>query len=137
MININSSKKTVLIVEDNVNISTILAKRLSLLGHAIIQAYDGQNGLKLAVKYKPDLIVSDIKMPKLDGIKMLEKLRKDSWGKNARVAILTKKADANKIVQSEDLGAIGYMIKANWGINDLINRLNSYLDPSPISHSSY
>ena len=73
------------VVEDDEPLLSVLSERFREEGYNVINAITGEEGLKLALKNKPDLILLDIVMPKMDGIAMLKKLRKDPWGKNANV----------------------------------------------------
>lgn len=83
------NEKVVLIVEDeDVQVQAIKMK-LSEHGYDIQVARNGVEGLELALKERPDLIILDLVMPTMDGFKMLEELRRDGWGATAKVIILT------------------------------------------------
>ena len=81
--------KTVLLVEDDRILSGMYQKLLSNNGYVVNIATDGKDGLNLALRDHPDLILLDIRMPKMDGMTLLKNLRADEWGKAAKVIILT------------------------------------------------
>ena len=84
-------KKKILIIEDYNNIVEILTMRLSAMGYAVICAKDGQEGLTLARKEKPDLIVLDVMLPKMNGYKISRLLKFDSKYKDIPIIMLTSR----------------------------------------------
>ena len=94
-------KKKILIVEDEESMLNALSDYLETQDFATLMARDGEEGLGIALKEHPDLILLDILMPKMDGMIMLRKLREDEWGKKAPVIILTNvNPNANTIINS-------------------------------------
>lgn len=94
------TKKTVLIIEDEKPMLNVLSDTLTASGFGIYLARDGQEGLSQALIHHPDIILLDLLMPKMDGMTLMEKLRKDKWGKNAPVIILTNvSADTDKTIK--------------------------------------
>lgn len=126
--NIEKGKKTILIVEDKEPIRIALRNRLMDEDYKVIEAGDGEEGLRAALIGHPDLILLDIVMPKTDGITMLQKLRQDRWGEKAKVIILTNLNDMTNIVGSVEHGSCGYLIKSDWKINDVVREICKYLD---------
>src|SRR3989344_1728070 len=90
--------KKILIVEDELAYLELLKSQLTQKGYSVIEAENGKKGLETAKKEKPDLILLDIRMPVMDGITMLDLLRKDEYGKSAKVIILTNLEPDNEIV---------------------------------------
>lgn len=66
-------------------------------------------------------------MPKLDGMTMLDKLRRDEWGKNVDVIILTNLGDAEKVSQAVEHGTFEYLVKVEWNINEVIKKIKNKL----------
>jgi len=97
-----TSQPTILIVEDDRALNTALVDTLTREGYSILASVNGQEGLDLAYQYKPDLILLDLFMPIMDGHEFMQKLRADSWGKNARIVVLTNfsmsESDVSKTV---------------------------------------
>jgi len=89
--------KKILIVDDSQELRKILVSALHTENITVIEAGDGEEGLEKALAERPDLILLDIVMPKIDGMAMLEKLREDAWGKDVQVIVLTNMTDAEKV----------------------------------------
>lgn len=123
--------KTILVVEDDPPILKTLVDKLTEEGFRIIEAHDGEEGLMIADRDHPDLILLDIVMPKMDGMTMLKKLRqKNEWGKSVPVILLTNLSpDEEKINQgiTEDEPAY-YLIKTNWSLNDVVKKVRERLN---------
>ena len=111
--------KKILIVEDDEDFLYILEKKFTTEGFSDVTAKDGQEGIAVAEKEKPDLILSDMLMPKIDGITMAKKIRES----NATVPIifLTNIKDTRYAAVQES-GEFDYLIKSNVRINDIINK---------------
>lgn len=123
--------KTILVVEDDPPILKTLVDKLTEEGFRIIEAHDGEEGLMIADRDHPDLILLDIVMPKMDGMTMLKKLRQESeWGKSVPVILLTNLSpDEEKINKgiTEDEPAY-YLIKTNWSLNDVVQKVRERLN---------
>lgn len=115
--------KKILIVEDEKQLIAALEEKLHSTGYATVAVRDGEQGLKAAYAEKPDLILLDIVMPVMDGMTMLEKLRKDERGKDIPVIILTNLSDGDKKSASAEQGVSDYLIKANWTLDELMRKI--------------
>jgi two-component system chemotaxis response regulator CheY len=93
---------TILIVEDELPLRKILKDELIAAGFNVLEAKDGVEGLDVALKNHPDLILVDILMPKMDGITMLKQLREDPLGKKIQVMILSNLSDPASISAALD-----------------------------------
>ncbi|MEK7624880.1 MAG: response regulator [Patescibacteria group bacterium] len=118
-------KKKVLIVEDEEALLKILASGLGENEFKVLTAKDGEEGLKVALEEKPDLILLDLLMPKMDGITMLKRLRDgdSEWGKKVKVIILTNLEDQDKLSAAVENRVYDYMIKSNWNISDVLKKV--------------
>jgi DNA-binding response OmpR family regulator len=104
-------KKKILLVDDEPDIQTIVGGRLTALGFEVMMAKDGQEGLDLARKEAPDLIVLDLMLPKLDGYKVCRMLKFDKTYENIPIIIFSAKgSDADKKLATQ-AGANAYMVK--------------------------
>lgn len=90
--------KKILIVEDELAYTKLLRDELSAKGYVVFEAINGEKGLEIAKKEKPDLILLDIKMPIMDGMEMLNVLREEEWGKKIKVIVLTNLEPDDKII---------------------------------------
>lgn len=123
-----ANKKILIIeeIEDDASLRAVIHDKLSREGFGVIEAKDGEEGLALALSEKPDLILLDIVMPKMDGVTMLKKLREaNEWGKNIPVILLTNlSADNEKMNQMiTDYEPAYYLVKSNWSLHDLIEKI--------------
>lgn len=119
--------KKILIIEDEKSLISALSDKFKKVGYEVLEAADGQLGLDMAIKEHPDLILLDIVMPVMDGMKVLENLRKDDWGKKARIILLTNLSDAEKEAECRNQGAHDYLIKSDWKIDDIVKKVDKEL----------
>lgn len=123
-------KPTILIVEDEVPMLNALHDKLTREGFSVLTARNGEEGLKVALRDRPDLILLDVVMPRMDGITMLRKLRRESaWGRTARVIVLTNLSSDNEqrnrdITETEPAF---YLVKANWTLKDVVAKIRERL----------
>ena len=116
--------KKILIVEDELAYLKLLNTQLSAKGHTVIEAVNGKEGLEKAIKEQPDLILLDIRMPIMDGMVMLVELRKDSWGKTAKVILLTNIEPDEKILKGVLVEQpIYYFVKSDMQLDDLMDKI--------------
>lgn len=123
----NEKKHIVLVVEDEAFLRGPLKEKLLHEGYSVSEAQNGEEGLKKALELKPDLILLDIVMPKMDGIDMARNLRKDEWGKNAKVVVLTNISDMDKIQEALENGIYEYFIKSDTKIEGIIEKVKEIL----------
>lgn len=120
--------KTILVIEDEVSMRDALKDKLAREGFSTLEARNGQEGLAIALKEHPDMILLDIIMPVMDGMTMLKKLREDSWGKNAKVILLTNLRSNEKTVEAIELGSYNYLVKTDWRIEDVVAKVQEELN---------
>lgn len=117
--------KKILIVEDEIAYVKLLRTRLEF-SYKVLDASNGKDGLKIAKKEHPDLILLDIIMPIMDGMAMLKELRKDHWGKDAKIILLTNLEAGDKIVtQISTDRPTYYFVKSDVKLDDLLDKINS------------
>lgn len=117
------SKATVLIVEDDTVIRELYALAFETAGLIVLQAKDGAEGVALALQKHPDAILMDIMMPGMDGHTAVNEIRKDPWGKTAKVVYLTNMTDAENVVHAVERGSEEYIIKANVTPKEVVNQV--------------
>ncbi len=103
--------KTILVVDDDNLVRMSLSETLTTAGFHVEIAEDGVAGLAKATALHPDLIISDVRMPGLDGMQMVEKLRADEWGKQVPVIILSTEEKTTTINQALANGITVYLSK--------------------------
>lgn len=123
-----ASKKTqILIVEDDQTLCEMYATKFSMEGFDVTKAHDGQEGLAQAQALKPDVVLLDIIMPKLDGFSVLTELRKDPRLQDAVVVMLTNLGQDDDIKKGEQLGADDYFVKSNHTPADIVSKVQAHL----------
>lgn len=119
--------KKILIVEDELQLLNSLKIKIRHEGFTVFVAKDGAEGLRIALKNKPDLILLDVIMPKMDGIEMLKRLRRDAWGKDVPVILLSNDDDPDHIKETLKDNATDYLIKSDWRLEDIITKVKETL----------
>lgn len=119
--------KVILIVEDEVSLRDALRDRLVREGFSALEARNGEEGLEVAFHKHPDLILLDIIMPVMDGMTMLQKLRQDPWGKDAKVIILTNVNELEKVSEAVGEKAFDYIIKSDEKLKDVVAMIRQRL----------
>jgi len=116
-------KKKILIVEDESSLLSALVEKLTKEGFETLEAKNGEEGLVMAKKEKPDLILLDIVMPVMDGITMLKQMRNSDWGKEIPVIMLTNLSEDDKVDESLENGAFEYLVKSDWKLEDVVKKI--------------
>lgn len=120
--------KKILIVEDEIPLQDALADTFVREGFITFVAENGEEGLTLALKERPDIILLDIVMPKMGGLEMLKKLRKDEWGKTAEVMMLSNINNIAKVDQALQENVYTYFVKADWNLKDIVQKIKGKPD---------
>lgn len=107
----NAAQKTILIIDDAIDLSIIVKLRLERLGYNVILAADGEEGLEKAKKEKVDLIILDLMLPKLHGEEVCKQIRKDEKIKDMPIIMLTGKVQDSDRIIGKVIGANSYIVK--------------------------
>jgi len=103
--------KLVLAVDDSATIRELVSFVLGNAGYKVVLAVDGMDGLEQLSHGKPDLILTDINMPRLDGLGFIEQARQTDNGRGTPILVLTTEADAAKKTRAKTAGATGWIVK--------------------------
>ena len=125
-----TKKKKVLIVEDDIYTLELYERQLKKAGFDVYRALDGDEGFKVTKEIKPDLVLLDIMLPKVDGFEMLRNMRKDKETKDLPVLILTNLGRESIVKEGFNLGAQGYLIKASYTPNQVVDTVSKFLAKS-------
>jgi DNA-binding response OmpR family regulator len=120
-------KSKVLLVEDDKMLADMYVTKFSKEGMEIMKADDGAKGLEMAKKEKPDLILLDIIMPKLDGFAVLKELKKDPGMGGTHILLLTNLGQSEDVEKGKQLGADDYFIKANHTPAEIVEKVKYLL----------
>lgn len=119
----------ILIIDDEQSLMRAIRDALVADGFSILTATNGEEGLQAALERKPDLIILDVLMPKLDGMSMLKKLRADeAYGKHAKVILLTNlDADDNMVSDIVKTEPTYYLIKSDIKLSEISEKIKEVL----------
>lgn len=120
-------KKIILVVEDEEPLQMVLRDVLTVEGYTPLLASDGIEGLEMALREHPDLILLDILMPKMDGLEMLKKLRADAWGNKVPVIVLTNLSDNDDVANAVAEDVFEYFVKSDIKIDEVTKRIKERL----------
>lgn len=121
----------ILLVEDDKSLREIYGVRLLAEGYDIVSAGDGEEALAMAIKERPQLIVSDVMMPKISGFDMLDILRSTTETKDIKVIMMTALSSEDQRERGESLGADQYLVKSQVGIEDVVRSVHEVLGDAP------
>lgn len=122
----NNDLRTILIVEDNEDMRDFIKEQLEEQ-YQIIEAYNGQDGLKKALKTMPDLIITDLMMPKIDGISLSKQLKKEINTSHIPIIMLTAKAGIENKIEGLETGADDYLTKP-FNVKELHVRVKNLIE---------
>ena len=117
----------ILFIEDEPTLQKELHEILKQEGCEIFSAFDGVEGLEIAKKEKPDLILLDLILPKKDGFEVLKELKEDDNTKDIPVIVLTNLEGTGDVEKALELGATTYLVKANYELDDILKLVKDHL----------
>lgn len=120
-------KVKILIVDDEPDLVQTLRDRLEMNGYDIVTANNGKEGLEKAAKEKPNIVLLDVIMPVMDGLEMLEALKKNPQTKNCSVIMLTARSQRQDIVRAKLCGIQDYVVKP-FDLSELIEKIESIVE---------
>lgn len=123
------SKKTVLIVEDDAFLSDMYATKFTSSGYEVKLAMDGQQCVDILKEgLRPDIVLLDIVMPKMDGIDALTALKQDEELKDISVIMLTNLGQESDVARGMELGAVDYLVKAHFTPSEVVKKVEEILE---------
>lgn len=126
----------ILLIEDDKVQADVYLTRLLAEGYGAAWAKDGELGLKMALENHPTVIILDVMMPKMNGISVLEELRKDQWGVNVPVIILTNLDPTNELTNSVYRNSASFfLLKQATEPELLIEKIREILSKNPQQNS--
>lgn len=121
------TKKKILLVEDDTALASVYKSRLELEGFEVAHVPNGELALSTALEFKPDLVVLDAMMPKINGFDVLDILRNTPETTNVHVIMLTALSQPSDKERAKDLGADDYLVKSQVVISDVVERIRHHL----------
>ena len=120
-------KQTILIIEDESALQKTLYDVLTQEGYEVLQALDGEVGLRTAIDKIPNLIFVDLMLPNINGFDVIDELKKSEKTKDIPVIVLTNLESMEDIQKAIDLGATTYLVKANYSLQDIVAKVKDSL----------
>lgn len=127
----DSKAAKILVVEDDVFMVDLLEHELKKTGFEVVVARTGKEGVEKFRESKPDLILLDIILPDLNGLDVLREIRSGEDGVKARVVILSNLGTEADKGEAKRLGALDYLVKANFSLGEIVERIRAVLPASP------
>ena len=124
-------KSKILLVEDDIGLATVYKARLEAEGFEVYHCDNGETALSDAIKYRPDLIILDVMMPKISGFDVLDILHNTPETMNIKVVMLTALSQPKDLEKAKQLGADDYLVKSQVVIADVIERIKYHLGLTP------
>ena len=119
----------ILLIEDDEIQAQVYLTRLLGEGYSVTWSKDGEDGLKMALENHPSLILLDIRMPKMDGLTVMQELRKDEWGKKVPIIILTNLESNDEILNHIAKDNPSYfLLKPSTNPEEIIEKINETLE---------
>lgn len=119
----------ILLVEDEAPLLGAMTLKLKKAGFTVLQGHNGREGLDIAMKEFPNIIITDIVMPEMDGLQMIQNIRQDqNWGISVPIILLTNLNDFNHVATAMEYGVHDYLVKSNWKLKDLLETVKNKLN---------
>lgn len=121
----SKTKGSILIVEDDFFLLNIYSTKFEGEGYKVFIAPNGQEGLELALSKKPNIILLDILMPKLDGFGFLKEIKKNKVAANIPIILLTNLSQKKDIDKGLSMGADDYLVKAHFMPSEVVEKVET------------
>jgi len=119
--------KTILVIEDDKFLRELISRKLTGEGFDVLEAVDGEEGIKKIKEGKPDLVLLDLILPSIDGFEVLTRVRDDPEVSSIPVIILSNLGQREEVEKGLKLGAIDYLIKAHFTPGEIIEKIKNAL----------
>ena len=118
----------ILVIEDDTFLRELIVQKLLKEGYEIVEAVDGEDGIKKVTEENPDIILLDIILPGIDGFEVLKKIKADEKVKDIPVIILSNLGQQDDIDKGIKLGAKDYLIKAEFTPGEIVEKVRGVLE---------
>jgi len=121
-------KKNILIIEDDEFFRELIREKLLASGFNVLEAMDGEVGVEKIKEEKPDLVLLDMLLPNMDGFELLLKVKSDTKLSSIPIVILSNLGQQEDIERALKLGAVDYLVKSQFDIDQIIDKINIILE---------
>jgi len=119
--------KKILLIEDESSLQKTFREVLEREGFEIMSALDGEIGIRLAKEKKPDLVLLDLVIPKINGLEVLKALKEDAQTKTIPVIVLTNLEGVDIVDKALELGATTYLVKSVYTLEEIVEKIKNAL----------
>lgn len=119
--------KRILVIEDDKFLRELISQKLSQEGYDVIEAIDGEEGIKKVREENPELVLLDLILPGIDGFEVLGQMRESQPPVNIPVIILSNLGQKEDVERGLKLGAIDYLIKAHFTPGEIVEKIKTIL----------
>lgn len=120
-------KNRILFAEDDQFIARALKDGLSDAGYTVFNAFDGEEAINILKKEKPDLVLLDIVMPKMDGLAVLKEMSGDKKFKKTPIIVFSNVDVQDEVMKFANLGVVEYLLKANFTMKEVVEKISKHL----------
>jgi len=124
--------KKILVIDDSPFYAKLMGDKLPKKDYEVLVAHDGEEGLKMVEEKKPDLILLDLAMPKLDGIGFLKRAQADQGPIKIPVLIFSNSNDLDKVSEGVALGVKGYIVKSLETLETIVDSVRNALEEADL-----
>ena len=117
----------IVIVEDEIALVKVLGEKFKREGFDVSVATNGEDAVRVIRSQEPDLVLLDLILPKKDGFAVLQEMKADETTKNIPVLVLTNLEESTEVMKAIELGARGYLIKANYALKEVIAKVKDII----------
>lgn len=121
------AKAKILLIEDDTTLSKMYERKFTTDGYEVVTAFDGEEGLAKTTTDKPDMVLLDIMLPKLDGLAVFKKMRSIPSTFNTPVILLTNFGQEDTVMECFKLGAVDYLMKADVTPQQVVEKVEKFL----------
>ena len=119
--------KKILIIEDEPVLQSTLKETFEKAEYEVIQAFDGDEAVQKVHDVVPDIVLLDLILPKKHGFEILKEIKADEKTKDVPVLVLTNLEESEEVMQALELGARGYLVKANYGLKEVLDKVKEVI----------
>lgn len=119
--------KKILIIEDDKFLRELIARKLLDEGFEIVEAVDGEEGIKMIKESGPDLVLLDLILPSIDGFEVLAQVKEDTSITPVPIIILSNLGQKEEVEKGLELGAVDYLIKAHFTPGEIVEKIKNIL----------
>lgn len=117
--------KSVLIIDDEESLVNVLSQKFTDEGITSYVAYNGREGLQVALEKHPDLILLDVMMPEMDGFDVMRHLQEDEWGKSVPIILLTNSSSIDTVAKAVSSGMSEFLVKTDLRLDEVVDKVKN------------